>query len=106
MAKCKISDQTHSCRTKPSFSRLTGPKTAIRAQNTEQAFGKKKPFESHFKPQEAGATCPRTPRTPPPSPVRHESQNRRKRETVVARQAANGSTTKEATNARKLPEQG
>ena len=48
MAKRENPDRTHSCRTKPSISRLTGPKTAIRAQEPEQAFGPEKPVESHF----------------------------------------------------------
>ena len=44
MAKLEIPNRAHSCRTKPSISLLTGPKTAIRAQNIEQPFGTKIPF--------------------------------------------------------------
>ena len=46
MPKRKNPDPSHFRRTKASFCPLTGPKTAIRAQNTEQAFGKKKPFSN------------------------------------------------------------
>jgi hypothetical protein len=64
MAKPEIPNRPHFRRTKPPISRLTGPKTAIRAQNIEQPFGTKipflgtkKPFESHFDHQEPGPTC-------------------------------------------------
>ena len=50
MPKPKNPDPTHFRRTKPSISRLTWPKTAIRTRKTEQAFGPEKPFLNKKKP--------------------------------------------------------